>query len=65
MAAKKIGVVIPLEKQIEMTKQKWGENRTVVIDKSPYTIDKTWKEVANSLNEDTVEAVVQIVSDIP
>ena len=45
----KLGVVVPLESQIEMTKQKWGHKRTFVVSTFPYVKGKTWKDIADTL----------------
>ncbi len=58
LEVKKLGIVVPLEGQIEMTKQKWGKERKSVIAKSPYSEGKTWDDVADSLIREQVEAVV-------
>lgn len=54
----KLGVVVPLENQIEMTKHKWGYNRTYVISKSPYKKGKTWKDIADTFINEKVDAVI-------
>jgi protein AroM len=54
----KLGVIVPLEDQIEMTRQKWGHKRAFVVSKSPYVEDKTWEDIAESLMDQKVDAVV-------
>jgi len=54
----KLGVVVPLEDQIAMTEQKWGNKKIYVVSKSPYVEDKTWKDIAESLMDQKVDAVV-------
>jgi len=54
----KVGVVVPLESQIEMTQQKWGHKRAFVVSKSPYVEDKTWEDTADILIDEKVDAVV-------
>jgi protein AroM len=54
----KLGLVVPLENQIEMTKQKWGHKRTYVVSKSPYVEGKTWKDIADTLIDEKVDAVI-------
>jgi len=53
-----LGVVVPLEDQIGMTRQKWGHKRAFVVSKSPYVEDKTWEDIAESLMDQKVDAVV-------
>jgi hypothetical protein len=54
----KLGVVVPLDSQIEAGKQKWGRKRTVVVSKSPYVQGKTWDGVADALSEERVDTVI-------
>jgi protein AroM len=54
----KLGVVVPLDSQIEMTKRKWGIERTVVVSKSPYVQEKTWNDIADFLFEERVDTVI-------
>jgi protein AroM len=54
----KAGVVVPLENQIEMAHKKWGYKRAFVVSKSPYEKGKTWKDVADVLMEEKVDAVI-------
>lgn len=58
LEAKKLGIIVPLESQKEMTLEKWGKERTCIVAKSPYTEGKTWEDVANSLIREKVDAVV-------
>ncbi len=53
-----LGVVVPLASQIKATRNKWGEHRVFVQSKSPYTQDKSWPEIAISLAQAKVEAVL-------
>jgi protein AroM len=53
---KKLGVVVPLESQVEMTKKKWGAS--AVEAKSPYTAGKSWEEIAQKFIAKKVDAVV-------
>lgn len=54
----KVGVVVPLDRQIEMTEQKWGYKRTFVISKSPYAGGVAWKDIADTLIDEKVDAVI-------
>jgi protein AroM len=54
----KLGVVVPLDSQIEAGKQKWGRKRTVVVSKSPYVQGKTWDGIADALSEERVDTVI-------
>jgi protein AroM len=38
----KLGIVVPLDSQIEAAKRKWGRKRSVVVSESPYVQGKTW-----------------------
>jgi protein AroM len=53
-----IGVVIPLESQIDMTKEKWEKEKIIVEAKSPYTEGKSWEEIARKFTQENVEAVI-------
>lgn len=58
LKAKSLGVVIPLENQIEMAKKKWEKEKVVVEAKSPYAEGKTWKRIAKKFIQEKVEAVI-------
>lgn len=58
LEVKTLGVVVPLKSQIEMTNMKWGERRTIVEAKSPYTPGKTWEEIAQSFTQENVDTVI-------
>ena len=53
-----LGVVVPLEGQVEMAKKKWHSERVVVEAKSPYVKGKTWKEVSRMFKKQRVEAII-------
>jgi protein AroM len=53
-----LGVVVPLENQIEMAEQKWGHIATFVVPKSPYGGAKTWEDIADALMDEKVDAVI-------
>lgn len=53
-----LGVVVPLENQVEMAKKKWKKEKTVVVTKSPYTEGKIWDEIAKIFAQEKVEAVI-------
>jgi protein AroM len=53
---KKLGVVVPLESQVEMTKKKWGAS--VVEAKSPYTAGKGFEEIAKKFTAKKVDSVI-------
>ena len=53
-----LGVVVPLESQIEMTKQKWEHKEAFVVSKSPYSKGKTWKDIADILIDENVDTVI-------
>jgi protein AroM len=54
--AKGLGVIVPLESQIEMTKKKWGAS--AVEAKSPYTTGKGFEEIAKKFIAKKVDAVI-------
>lgn len=54
----KLGVVVPLENQLGMTEQKWGDMKTFVVAKSPYAGGKTWRDIANILTDEKIDAVI-------
>jgi len=54
----KLGVVVPLDKQIEIAKRKWGRKRTVVVSKSPYVQGQTWNDITDALFEERVDTVI-------
>jgi protein AroM len=53
-----LGIVIPLENQIEMAKKKWDTEKAFVEVKSPYSEGKGWEEIAQSFLQEKVEAVI-------
>lgn len=53
---KSLGVVVPLESQVEMTKEKWGSS--LVEAKSPYAGGKTWEKIAKKFIAKKVDAVI-------
>ena len=54
---RKLGVVVPLENQVEMVKKKWKKKNTVVEVKSPYIEGKGWKEIVENLAQEKVNAI--------
>jgi protein AroM len=52
---KKLGVVVPLESQVEMTKKKWKSS--LVETKSPYAGGKSWQEIAKKFIAKRVDTV--------
>jgi protein AroM len=53
---KKLGVVVPLESQVEMTKKKWESS--LVEAKSPYTAGKGLEKIAKNFISKKVDAVI-------
>ncbi len=53
-----LGVVIPLESQIEMTRKKWKSKRIVLEVKSPYIERHHWDTTAKRFIDEKVDAVV-------
>ncbi|NHK32807.1 MAG: AroM family protein [Asgard group archaeon] len=58
LKAKYLGVVVPLDEQVEMTKTKWKKEKIVVQVKSPYDRRNNWEEIAQRFNQEKVEAVI-------
>ncbi len=58
LGAQKLGVVVPLDSQIEAAKRKWGRKRSVVVSKSPYVQEKTWNGIADALSEERVDTAI-------
>ena len=56
LRAKSLGIVVPLESQAEMTKEKWKSS--LVEDKSPYAGGKSWEEIAKRFIAKRVDAVI-------
>jgi len=54
----KLGVVVPLDSQMEAARRKWGRKRTVAVSKSPYVQGKTWNGLADVLFEERVDTVI-------
>ena len=54
----KLGIVVPLDSQIEAAKRKWGRKRSVVVSESPYVQGKTWNGLADVLFEERVDTVI-------
>ena len=53
-----LGVLVPLESQVEMAKKKWDGKKVVVEAKSPYIEGKTWKEISRTFKKQRVEAII-------
>jgi protein AroM len=53
-----LGVVVPLESQIDEAKKKWKKDKVVVEAKSPYSRGKTWKEIAQIFSQEKVDVVI-------
>jgi protein AroM len=53
-----LGVVVPLEGQIDTAKKKWKKDKVVVEAKSPYARGKSWKEIAQNFSRKKVEVVI-------
>ncbi len=58
LQVKDLGVVVPLEEQVQMAIEKWGKEMTVVEAKSPYTEGKAWKEISEIFAQKNVNAVI-------
>ena len=53
-----LGVVVPLEGQIDAAKKKWKKDKVIVEVKSPYARGKSWKEIAQNFSRKKVEVVI-------
>lgn len=53
-----LGVVVPLESQIDEAKKKWKKDKVVVEAKSPYSKGKSWKEIAQNFSQEKVDVVI-------
>ncbi|MDH5468224.1 MAG: AroM family protein [Candidatus Aminicenantes bacterium] len=53
-----LGVVVPLEGQVEIARKKWEVEIAVTEVKSPYGEGKEWEEIAQKFTQEKVEAVV-------
>ena len=55
---KRLGVVVPLEGQIDAAKKKWKKDKVIVEIKSPYARGKSWEEIAQNFSPKKVEIVI-------
>ncbi len=53
-----LGVVVPLEGQIDAAKKKWKKDKVILEVKSPYARGKSWKEIAQNFSQKKVEIVI-------
>ncbi len=53
-----LGVVFPLEGQIDAVKKKWKKDKVIVEVKSPYARGKSWQEIAQNFSRKKVEVVI-------
>lgn len=53
-----LGVLVPLESQMERTKKRWEREKVIVEAKSPYVKGRTWKEVSKIFMREKVEAII-------
>ena len=53
-----LGIVVPLENQIERAKKKWNAEKVIAEVKSPYGEGKGWEEIAQRFIQEKVEAVI-------
>jgi len=51
LEVRNLGVVVPLENQVEMAKEKWEREKTIVVAKSPYIEGKAWDEIAKTFTQ--------------
>ncbi len=55
---KRLGVVVPLEGQIDAAKKKWKKDKVIVEVKSPYARGKSWEEIAQNFSRKKAEIVI-------
>ncbi len=55
---KRLGVVVPLEGQIDAAKKKWKKEKVIVEVKSPYARGKSWEEIAYNFSQKKIEIVI-------
>ena len=53
-----LGVVVPLESQVDEAKKKWKKEKVIVEVKSPYAKGKSWKEIAQNFSQEKVNVVI-------
>lgn len=53
-----LGVVVPLENQVEMAKRKWEAEKVIAEVKSPYVKGKSWEDIAQRFKQDKAEVVI-------
>ncbi len=53
-----LGVVVPLESQIDAAKKKWKKDKVIVEAKSPYARGKSWEEIAQYFSQKKAEIVI-------
>ena len=53
-----LGVVVPLEGQIDAAKKKWKKDKVIVEVKSPYARGKSWEEIAQNFSRKKAEIVI-------
>lgn len=53
-----LGVVVPLENQMEMVIKKWKKEKIIVKAKSPYAEGNSWAEIAQEFIRENVDAVI-------
>jgi protein AroM len=56
LKVRSLGIVVPLETQVEMTKEKWRSS--TVEAKSPYAGGKSWEKIAQKFMAKRVDAVI-------
>ena len=54
----KLGIVIPLENQSDMAKEKFQCEKIFIQFKSPYEKEKTWEEIVYHFKKEEVEGIV-------
>jgi len=57
LMAKRLGIVVPLPEQIELSRLKW-EKASLLESKSPYSAGESWNTVAGRLKRRKLDAVI-------
>lgn len=58
LEVRRLGVLVPLESQVERAKKKWEREKVIVEVKSPYVEGKTWQQVSKVFVRERVEAII-------
>jgi protein AroM len=54
----RLGIVIPLENQIDMVKEKFQSNKIIIQVKSPYSQEKSWEEIVDYFKKEKIDGII-------